>query len=212
MPTIPNHHKLSRGIEAHDWVACAEGAFEAIFALPPHTGRRVAADAVARFASTFTHAHPTTTWPLELLRHPEQWFDAHGRHTLDVPPTSGIAAQGWLSCMDALLLGASTSEPTVRTAAWATATETAINSRAIAVWEVDDPESVELWLAGQPDPMRSYPQNAAARAVLEREWWWAATALAAASAQHGAARDESPEASAALERWRAAEHQLLIQE
>ena len=202
---------LARSIEAHDWLACAERTFELYFRLPAETGRQVTGDTIARYAAIFRHSHPGVTWPSQLLDSPPQWLTDHGRQTSDPPAGAGIAAQGWLTCLDALLLGSSTTNVLVRTAAWATGTATAINSRALAVWEADDPEAVDLWLAGRADPLRTYDHNAAARAVLHREWWWAHSLLSLASAQAEPA-GEDEEIAAGLARWRANEHQLIVED
>jgi len=123
-----------------------------------------------------------------------------------------VADSSWLLCLDALLLGeGEPADPIVRIAAWATAIVTAVSSRALAVWEVDDPEAVDLWRIGRLPPDRTYLTNAAGRAVAEREWWWVARRFAQSLGGQPADADADPdEVRAGIERWRDHEYRLLL--
>jgi hypothetical protein len=202
--------ELGQAIEAHDWDRCAEQAFRLLYPLPSATASAVAGAAVARYLPTIQRNAPDLTWPERILADPQAWYREHGRATGEPPPQLGVADSSWLLCFDALLLGgAEPTEPVVRTAAWATAIVTAVNSRALAVWEVDDPEAVNLWRVGRLPPDRIYLANAPGRAVAEREWWWVARRFA--QSLGGQPADADPdEVRAGIERWRDHEYRLLL--
>ena len=199
-----------RAIDADDWPACAGDTFAAYFQLPRSAGMKVAVEAVARYAATFGRAYPEISWPSDILRDPGAWVNEFGRNADQLPPGARIADGSWLLCLDALLLGSSASDDVVRVAALATATVTSIQSRAILVWEADDPEAVELWAGGLLKPERSYAANAAGRAVLEREWRWTAARLTSEFGAHEPLGVDQSRLAAALERWRANEYQLIM--
>jgi hypothetical protein len=202
--------ELGQAIEAHDWDRCAEQAFRLLYPLSNAAAGAVAGAAVARYLPTIRRKAPDLTWPERILADPQAWYREHGRATGEAPPQLGVADSSWLFCLDALLLGkAEPADPVVRTAAWATAIVTAVGSRALAVWEVDDPEAVDLWRAGQLRPDRTYLVNAAGRAVAEREWWWVARRFAESLGDRLADADPD-EVRAGIERWRDHEYRLLL--
>jgi hypothetical protein len=201
--------ELSQAIEAHDWERCAEQAFRLLYPLPGAAAGAVAGATVARYLPTFRRNTPGLTWPERILADPQAWYREHGRATGEPPTQLGVADSSWLFCLDALLLGtAEPTDPVVRTAAWATAIVTAAGSRALAVWEIDDPEAVDLWRAGRLPQDRTYLANAAGRAVAEREWWWVAWRFAE-SLGHRQADADPDEVRAGIERWRDHEYRLL---
>lgn len=204
---------LCLAIEAHAWETCAERMFEVLYPLPVDAGRDVATRSVARYATIFRRNAPRVEWPHELMDDVTAWVRHHGRATGEEPSNLGVADGNWLLCLDALLLGAAEGDDVVvRTAAWATAVTTATSSRALAVWEVDDPEAVILWRAGQLPQARDYWANAPARAALEREWWWVVRHLAAIQARHPETTVEAdPDAiRSALARWNEHERRLIL--
>lgn len=212
---LPNRDEsldaLCDAIAAHDWDRCVEQSFRLLFTLPADAGRDIARETVARYAATFRRGTRELTWPDEILSDPVAWSREHGRATGETPPHLGVADDNWLVCLDALLLAvAEDTDLVVRTAACATATVTALNSRALAVWEVDDPEAVRLWRAGLLPPWRTYQSNASARAVLEREWWWTARRLAEAVGRTPAPHLDPEEVEAGVERWRNHEYRLIL--
>ena len=202
--------ELGQAIEAHDWDRCTEQAFRLLYPLSSAAAGAVAGAAVARYVPTIRQNAPNLTWPERILTDPQAWYREHGRVTGEPPPQLRVADSSWLLCLDALLLGeAEPTDPVVRTAAWATAIVTAVSSRALAVWEVDDPEAVDLWRADRLPPDRTYLANAAGRAVTEREWWWVARRFALSLG--GQPTDANPDqVRAGIERWRDHEYHLLL--
>jgi hypothetical protein len=201
---------LRRSVEAHSWERAAVHTFELLYGLPAERARSVAHDAVARGGPFFRHLRPEIAWPFEILGDPVAWARDHGRRTGEAVVDAGVGYGSWVQCFDALLLGiVEASDPVVRTAAFATAVHRAASSRALAIWEVDDFEAVDLWRSGSLGPDRTYDRNAAARAVLEREWWRTVERVAAEAAlgPPAAAGDEVREAVA---RWRAHECGLIV--
>lgn len=201
--------ELRQAIEANDWDRCAEEAFRLLYPLPGAASSAIAGAASARYLPTIRRNAPDLTWPERILSDPKAWYREHGRATGEPPPQAGVADSSWLLCLDALLLGeADPADPVVRTAAWATAIVAAVNSRAIAVWEVDDPEAVDLWRVGLLPPDRTYLANAAGLAVAEREWLWVARRLA--QSLGGQSADADPdEVRAGIALWRDHEYRLL---
>lgn len=195
--------EMSVAVAAHDWDRCAEQSFRLLYPLSAVDGRDAARTVVARFAETLGDSAPHA-----VVADPAGWYRDHGRDPGEPPATTGVAQAAWLGCLDALLLGVAAEDQVIRTAAWATAIVTAVNSRALAVWEVDDPPAVTQWREGTLPPWRSYLANAPARAVLEREWWWVVRRLAAA-ARSPAAEPSPEQAEAAVARWREHEHGLI---
>jgi hypothetical protein len=209
MPTTLD--SLQCSVQAHAWERSATYAFALLFPLPENAGTDIARDAVARHAAFFRRQAPSLTWPEEILADPIGWARDHGRSTGETPPDVGVALGSWLLCLDALLLAVVEASNVVsRTAAWATAIYGAVTSRALAVWEADDPEAVDLWRTQSLSPDRTHTANPSSRAALEREWSWVVRRLAVETALHPSPQVPEDELEAAIQLWKANEYTLIL--
>lgn len=180
--------------------------FRALFALPAERAIGAAVFALERNLPLQRAHQPAIAWPVEMLADPAAWVAAH-ELSLPDDPDGGSADTSFRHGLHALAVAVMHREDAARrTAACVVAIRSARAAFETHVWAADDPEAFAAWHDGDLQrAKRTRGDNAAVRAVREREWRAVVDWLAQPAADPAGAA----ELEAAIVRWRAREHDLL---
>ncbi len=121
--------------EANEWL------FRLIYGAPPPLVVHTAVIGLARYRPTSVRIRAD-----ELLAAPQAWVAAHGRAVPDDPPDLGPGDAAFLGALDGLLIAvAYPAYPRLFTPGACVALTDAIHAQMDQIWEIVDPEAVELW-------------------------------------------------------------------
>jgi hypothetical protein len=188
-------HDLEVAAASHDWSACMEVLFGALYGAA---------------AERQIERCQGVTWPETLLDDPYGWVQQHNREVPQEPEDANAADAAFLFGFDALLNAvAHRRDAAVLTSSVVATVGAAISARATNIWLSDDPEALALWETQSYAPGRSVLEHPAAVFITEQEWRDVAAWLA--ERKDELVREAEPEEiNQALERWREHEMQLII--